>query len=63
MPGEGQEKVSNVQFYYVNNQSLMKNAQKPVPGLADVGVLHGGWGWPKNSTQMSEDGQEKVSND
>ena len=28
-------------FIVPNNNSFMKNALKPVPGLADVGVLHG----------------------
>ena len=46
-----------------NKVSSMKYALESVPGLPDVGVPHGGWGWPQSSTQMYGAGLEKVSND
>ena len=35
------KKFQMTNFIVPNNNSFMKNALKPVPGLADVGVLHG----------------------
>ena len=37
----GQEKFQITYLTMLNNLCFMKNALKPVPGLADVGVLHG----------------------
>ena len=36
-----------------NNIPSMKYSLKSVPGLADVGVLHGDGDGPQSSTQMS----------
>ena len=41
MPGEVRKKFQMTDFIMPNNISSMKYAQKSVPGLADVGVLHG----------------------
>ena len=35
------KKFQMTNFIMPNNNSFMKKALKPVPGLADVGVLHG----------------------
>ena len=34
------KKFQMTNFIMPNNNSFMRNALKPVPGLADVGVLH-----------------------
>ena len=45
-----------------NNVSSMKCALKSVPGLADVGVLHGDGDGPRVQPRC-QGGPEKVSND
>ena len=49
-------------FDMPNNVSSMKNAIKSVPGLADVGVLHGDGDDPRTPLRC-RGGLEKVSND
>ena len=45
-----------------NNSCSLKYALKSVPGLADVGVLHGDGDGPRTPPDIWRD-QEKVSND
>ena len=40
-PGEVRKKFQMTNFTMPNNSCSMKYALKTVPGLADVGVLHG----------------------
>ena len=47
MSGEVRKKFQMTNFIVPNNNSFMKNALKPVPGLADVGVLHGNGDGPR----------------
>ena len=49
-------------FDMPNNVSSMKYALKSVPGLADVGVLHGEGDGPR-APPISLEGPEKISND
>ena len=50
----GQKKFQMTNLTMPNNICFMKYPLKSVPGLADVGVLHGdGDGPPQSSTQMS----------
>ena len=46
----------------LNNFCFMKYALKSVPGVADVGVLHGDEDGPLTPPDVWR-GQEKVSND
>ena len=56
------KKFQMTNFDMPNNISYLKHALKSVTGLADVGVLHGDWGWrwPQNSIQMYGGGLEKF---
>ena len=38
----------------------MKYALVSVPGLADIGVLHRGWEWPQDPTQVSGEVRRKF---
>ena len=58
-----QKKFQMTNLPMPNNSCSMKNAQKSVPGLADVGVPHGVGDGPPNSTQMYGGGLGKVTND
>ena len=49
-------------FTVPNNSCSMKYALKSVPGLADVGVLHGDGDGPRAPPRCSG-GPEKISND
>ena len=62
MYGGGLEKFQMTHFDMPNNVSSMKNAIKSVPGLADVGVLHGVGDDPRTLLRC-RGGLEKVSND
>ena len=62
MYGGGLEKFQMTHFDMPNNVSSMKNAIKSVPGLADVGVLHGDGDDPRTPLRC-RGGLEKVSND
>ena len=62
MYGGGLEKFQMTHFDMPNNVSSMKNAIKSVPGLADVGVLHGDGDGPRTPLRC-RGGLEKVSND
>ena len=50
-------------FDMPNNVSYMKDALKPVPGLADVGVPHGDGDGPRAPPRCTVGDLEKVSND
>ena len=49
MSGEVRKKFQMTNFIVPNNNSFMKNALKPVPGLADVGVPHGDEDGPRTT--------------
>ena len=55
------EKFQQTNLTMPNNFSYMKYALKSVPGLADVGVLHGDGDGPRTQARCLG-GQEKVSN-
>ena len=48
------KKFQMTNFIVPNNNSFMKNALKPVPGLADVGVLHGDGDGPRTPPRCLE---------
>ena len=50
-------------FTVPNNISSMKYGPKSVPGLADVGVLHGDGDGPRAPPRCPEGGQEKFLNE
>ena len=49
----GRKKFPMTNLTVLSNFCFMKYALKSVPGLADVGVLHGDGVGPQNSTKMS----------
>ena len=59
--GMGQKKFEMTNLTMPNNLSFMKYPLKSVPGLADVGVLHGDGDGPRIPARCLG-GQEKVSN-
>ena len=54
-----QEKFLMPNLTVLNNFCFMKYALKSVPGLADVGVLHGVGDGPRTPPRCLEGGQEK----
>ena len=54
----GQEKIQMTNFTMPSNFSSMKYSLKSVPGLADVGVLHGEGDGPRAAPRWLE-GSEK----
>ena len=50
----GQEKFQMTNFTMPNNSCSMKYALKSVPGLADVGVLHGDGDGPRTPPRCLE---------
>ena len=63
MSGEVWKKFQMTNFDMPNNVSYMKDALKPVPGLADVGVPHGDGDGPRAPPRCTVGDLEKVSND
>ena len=53
------KKFQMTNFTMTNNSCSMKDALKPVPGLADVGVPHGDGDDPQSSTQIYRGGSGK----
>ena len=51
-PERVRKKFQMTNFIVPNNNSFMKNALKPVPGLADVGVLHGDGDGPNSGPRV-----------
>ena len=54
MSGGVRKKFQMTDFIMPNNISSMKYAQKSVPGLADVGVLHGAEDGPRTPPRCVE---------
>ena len=53
MSGGGQKKCQMTNLTIPNNFCYMKYAEKSVPGLADVGVLHGDGDGPRTPPRGS----------
>ena len=51
---EQSEKIQMTIFTMPNNMSSTKDALKPVPGLADVGVPHGDGNGPRTPSRCLE---------
>ena len=62
MVGEGRKKFQMTNLTVPNNLSSMKYSLKSIPGLTDVGVLHGDGDGPRAQPRC-QGGPEKVSND
>ena len=62
MSGVVRKKFQMTNLTLPNNVFSMKCALKSVPGLADVGVLHGDGDGPRAQPRC-QGGPEKVSND
>ena len=54
------KKFQMTNFIVPNNNSFMKNSLKPVPGLADVGVLHGDGNGPRTPPRCLERVRKKF---
>ena len=62
MSGEVSKKFQMTNFTMPNDSCSMNYALKSVPGLADVGVLHGDGDGPR-APPRCPGGPEKISND
>ena len=62
MSGEVRKKFKMTSFNMPNNSCSMKYALKSVPGIADVGVLHGVGDGPRAPPRCLG-GPENISND
>ena len=60
MTGGVWKKFQMTNFNMPNNSCSMKYALKSVPGLADVGVLHGDGDSPQDPTQISGEVRKKF---
>ena len=62
MSGEVRKKFQMTNLNMPNNSCSLKHALKSVPGLADVGVLHGDGDGLRTAPRCQE-GPEKISKD
>ena len=59
-PREVRKKFQMTNFTMTNNSCSMKDALKPVPGLADVGVPHGDGDGPRTPARCLEGARKKF---